>query len=295
MTVPSTAVFVTDDSANILNPVAFQTWWLNTTTGQMAVFNGSGYTVITGGGAGSGLDQLTGDVTAGPGTGSQVATIANAAVTLAKIANAAANSKLLGSGAAGVGAPYSELTLGTNLSMSGTTLNASGGAGSSFVGYPFADYTQNATGGVTNVAGNFTVGHNFLALEAATLTGIKFSYNGFASKTMKWTIYETGYDNSGTTLLDSGTVAVAAAQIYTATFAAPITLTRGKFYTIGLYINDGTNYIKINVAIIPFASATDTQAIGPVAYKALGANAAGDAQPTALSGTDAPPIQLIFQ
>ena len=52
------------------------------------------------------------------------AKINNSAVTLAKIANAAANSKLLGSGAAGVGAAYSEITLGTNLSFTGTTLNA---------------------------------------------------------------------------------------------------------------------------------------------------------------------------
>jgi hypothetical protein len=84
----------------------------------------------------SGITQLTGAVTAGPGSGSQAATlsanavgtsnIANSAVTLAKIQNAAANSKLLGSGAAGSGSAYAELTLGTNLSMSGTTLNATG-------------------------------------------------------------------------------------------------------------------------------------------------------------------------
>lgn len=69
---------------------------------------------------------LTGDVT-GSGTGSFAATIGAAKVTLAKIANAAANSKLLGSGAAGSGASYAELTLGTGLTMSGTTLNGNAG------------------------------------------------------------------------------------------------------------------------------------------------------------------------
>lgn len=38
-------------------------------------------------GGGSGITQLTSDVTAGPGSGSQAATIANSAVTLAKMAN----------------------------------------------------------------------------------------------------------------------------------------------------------------------------------------------------------------
>jgi hypothetical protein len=47
------------------------------------------------GGGSAGLDQLTGDVTAGPGTGSQVATIANDAVTFAKMQNIATD-KLLG-------------------------------------------------------------------------------------------------------------------------------------------------------------------------------------------------------
>jgi hypothetical protein len=68
--------------------------------------------------------DLTGDVTT---SGGVATTIANSAVTLAKIANAAASSKLVGSGASGSGSAYAELTLGTGLSMSGTTLNASGG------------------------------------------------------------------------------------------------------------------------------------------------------------------------
>lgn len=42
-----------------------------------------------GGGGGSGITQLTGDVTAGPGSGPQVATIANLAVSTAKLANLA--------------------------------------------------------------------------------------------------------------------------------------------------------------------------------------------------------------
>lgn len=68
-------------------------------------------------------------------------------VTLAKIANAAANSKLVGSGAAGSGANYVEITLGTNLSMSGTTLNATGGGGAG---------TFNIDDGSSTASGTFT-------------------------------------------------------------------------------------------------------------------------------------------
>ncbi len=59
--------------------------------------------------------------------------ILNAAVTYDKIQAVSANSKLLGSGAAGSGSSPTELTLGTNLSMSGNTLNASPGGGSGTV------------------------------------------------------------------------------------------------------------------------------------------------------------------
>ncbi len=88
-----------------------------TTTGSPASGN---LTKFTGAGSISNAD-LTGDVTT---SGTVATTIANGAVTLAKIANAAANSKVVGSGASGSGAAYSELTLGTHLSMASTTLNA---------------------------------------------------------------------------------------------------------------------------------------------------------------------------
>ena len=87
-------------------------------TGNLTKFSGG--TSITNG-------DLTGNVTT---SGTMATTIANSAVTYAKIQNVSANSKLLGSNATGSGAPPSEITLGTNLSMSGSTLNAAGGGGS---------------------------------------------------------------------------------------------------------------------------------------------------------------------
>ncbi len=48
----------------------------------------------------------------------------------ADLTTSMATNKLLGRGTAGTG-PFEEITLGTNLSLTGTTLNATGGGGSS--------------------------------------------------------------------------------------------------------------------------------------------------------------------
>ena len=98
---------------------------LGTLATQSGTFSGTSSGTNTG-------DQtisLTGDVT-GSGTGSFAATIANDAVTYAKIQNVSAASKLLGRGSAAGAGDVEEITLGTGLTMSGTTLSASGGGGS---------------------------------------------------------------------------------------------------------------------------------------------------------------------
>jgi hypothetical protein len=97
-------------------------------TGTVTGTNLSGTHTGTSSGTNTG-DQtitLTGDV-GGSGTGSFAATIAANAVTYGKIQAVSASSKLLGSTASGTA--VAEITLGTNLSMTGSTLNAAGSGG----------------------------------------------------------------------------------------------------------------------------------------------------------------------
>ncbi len=123
-------------------------------------------------GSGSaGITALTGDVTA-TGPGSVAATIANDAVitakilnanvTLAKIVDISAASKLLGRGDSGLGVPE-EITLGTGLAMIGTTLSSSGGGGAT------------AFTGLTDVPSSYTGQASKVVSVKADVSGLEFT------------------------------------------------------------------------------------------------------------------------
>lgn len=129
--------------------------------------------------AGGGAITLTGDVT-GSGTGSVAtniaanavgtAEIANSAVSYAKVQNVTA-ARLLGNPTGSAAAP-SEITLGTNLSFSGTTLNATGGGTTPTVTTKTTNYTVQASdlGNTLVLAGASLV----LTLPAGIFTPGKF-------------------------------------------------------------------------------------------------------------------------
>jgi hypothetical protein len=105
---------------------------------------------------------LTTDVT-GSGTGSFAAIIAANAVTYAKMQAASVAQRLIGSPVGGTA--LGEIILGTNLSMTGSTLNAAGGAGTP--GTPL--------GGVQWNSASTFAGSSALTLNATQITGFNVS------------------------------------------------------------------------------------------------------------------------
>src|SRR5512139_1213516 len=107
---------------------------------------------------------FSGDAT-GSGATSVTLTIPNDTVTYAKMQNVSAASKLLGRGDSGSG-DVQEITLGSGLTMTGTTLSASGG-GSGLSDGDYGDITVSGGGTALSIDAD-TVGPNELIDTAVT-------------------------------------------------------------------------------------------------------------------------------
>ena len=108
---------------------------------------------------------LTGDVTTS--AGSLSTTISAGAVTYAKMQNTASASVVLGRGAGSGAGVIQEIALGTNLSMSGTTLNASGGG---TPGGANTDVQFNSSGAFGGDSGFTYAGSGQATLALGTIT-----------------------------------------------------------------------------------------------------------------------------
>jgi len=172
-----TAVAGLSGTSGLLRKTAADTWSLDTNTYL------TGNQTIT----------LSGDVT-GSGATAISATIANDAVTFAKLQNISTN-KLLGRSTAGSG-DVEEISIGSGLSLSGGTLSATGGGGGSSswdaitspAGNQSLDMsahttTWTANTGITNAVNTLlTIGHNTSGTPAANF-GTRLLFKGESTTT----------------------------------------------------------------------------------------------------------------
>lgn len=92
---------------------------------------------------------------------------------LSNLAQASAEQVLLGRGVGGGAGDFQQITLGTNLSMSGTTLNATGGAGGGNVSGPASPTTDNALTRWDGTSGQLIQNSGVTLSDTQEMAGLK--------------------------------------------------------------------------------------------------------------------------
>lgn len=159
--------------------------------------------------------------------------------------------------------------------------------------WSWVDYAIACSGAPANFAGSFTVATGFVVTKTLTLSGLRF-YRPAGAATIKCSLW-SGAGVSMATV----NVAVAAAGVYTATFASPVSLpvvagtTGVTYYKVSMWENSATNYTKWTA--FPIRSpAYPFQGSKSMFWTQFGIWGAGDSAPVSVTATEWYPIEPIF-
>lgn len=233
-------------------------------------------------------------------------TINNSAVTYAKMQNVSAVSKLLGRNSTTTGPPE-EITLGSGLTMTGTTLSASGGGGGSgdVVGPASATdnavvrydgttgkLVQNSAATIADTTGDITAG-KYNGLTISSTTGTLTVSNGKTLSAAN-TVTLSGTDGSTITFGGGGTVAYTAnnLSVFASTTSAQLAGVLSNETGTGLTVfNDGATLTNSTLNGLTFTGTAGSTlnvgaggTLGTAAYTASSAYQASDTDLTAVAG-----------